>query len=167
MVRRITNRSNQTCASTVTVNPQWRPLCASASPNDECHSVLCAGFLAEKQSVTLCLFSTAAPTDRHRRTPISPHSQLTLYPDPGWHTSSSPRTVHVLRSNMHLHSWTSRCHQFLFPSTWLQQSNFNLYVNIKGCCSCTPTHTHTHTLTQARTHLRPHCMCDTWLQVMP
>lgn len=146
VVRRITNRSNQTCASTVTVKPQWRPLCASASPNDECHSVLCTGFLAEKQSVTLCLLSTAAPTDRHRRTPISPHSELTLYPDPRWHTSSSPRTVHVLRSNMHLHSWTPiSSYSPVHDCALEQQSNFNLYGNIKGCCSCTPAHTHTRT----------------------
>lgn len=149
----ITNHSNHTCAYTVTINPQWMPLCASASWNDESHSVLLhwlsdRGGGGEKQSVTLCLLSTAS-ANRHRRTPISPRSELTLPRSPLTHLllsgctcwSSTPALICTREPTLTPVFFP----KYVTACALEQQSNFHQYENVKGCCSCTPTHTHTQT----------------------
>lgn len=164
MAHHITRRSNHTCAYTVTVKTQWEPLCASASWNAECHSVLLHWLSGEE---TKCHFVPPqhSSTNRHRRTPVSLHSLLTLPRSPL--TRPLPHTPHVLHSSTHLHSCELSPHLLVFFSpkgcacTSERQLISYRYENMKRCLPCHCPCTATHTQNWA------HTASDTWLQVMP
>lgn len=113
-----------------------------------CTGYLTEGVGGEKQSVTLCLLSTAS-ANRHRRTPISPRSELTLPRSPLTHLllsgctcwSSTPALICTREPTLTPVFFP----KYVTACALERQSNFHQYENVKGCCSCTPTHTHTQT----------------------
>lgn len=116
----------------------------------------CAGYLARKQSVTLCLLSTAALTDTGERPSLLARSSH--YPDSCWDTSS-PQTVHELHSNTHLHSWShanASFHSRVRDCALEQQSHFHQYGDIEGCLlRCSLVHPHKRAHTKPSLHLTP------------
>lgn len=97
----------------------------------------CAGYLAGKQSVTLCLLSTAARTDTGER------PSLLAAPTPA--DTPPPLRLYVCSTPTHMCSHEAGLTRGFIPIMW-PHSQTDLCGNIK-CSSmwCTLTHSRTHT----------------------
>lgn len=147
---------NHTRAYMVTVNPQWKSLCASASWSDECHSVLLRR-LSGRQTKCHFVPPQHSSTNRHRRTPISLCSN-SYYPGPHRHTSSPLNPTCAPAQHTHAAVNPNRrrfsCHSVIAQSGLSSISEYQGMFSLSF--SCTPTHrnTHTHT-TKLSLHLTP------------